>query len=129
MKKFLSLLVIICSFALVLVSCGEKSMSDYTEKLGDGYKLTETNGDSLASNFGIDGDYDIELVVKAKSNSTGKYAYLIECGSKGDAKDLVNEVEEMLDAISTAYKVDVVAEYEGCFAFIGAESVVDEILD
>ena len=71
MKKIIALLLLICTFALCLVSCA--SMDKYEDNLDKNYdveKIKKSEIDDLAEMLDLDmDDYDIDSAIKASSIS------------------------------------------------------------
>jgi len=133
MKKILVLVLTICLLTLPLVSCFGQSMSKYVDKFeksgGTTSSLSKSEIEDLADTAGVDADdYGIKKVVKLKSTS-GRYAYIIECGSSDDAKDLVEEIEDYIYILGIYYDYDLDTRSEGKFVFAGVTSVIETVLD
>ena len=127
MKKLLCCLLIVISVLFTFTSC--KSMKKFEKRLGDDYEvkmLEEDELEDLCESFDIDmKEFKVKKAMMAEDEE-GFYGYVIKCGSKGKAKKLVEELEDIVKLLSVYYPVEV--EASGKYVVIGSESVVEAAL-
>lgn len=130
MKKFISLILLTLTLAITLTSCS--SMKSYEKNLGDDYKVDiydEDEIEELAETFDIDtDDYGISAVMEAEDRDKGYYAYIIQCKSNKMAKELVDDLDDIVKAMNKYYSFDVDAVADGKFVLVGNEDVIDDAL-
>ena len=129
MKKIIALLLLICTFALCLVSCA--SMDKYEDNLDKNYdveKIKKSEIDDLAEMLDLDmDDYDIEEALMAESKKGDDGVYIFECKSSSKAKKLAKDVEDALDEVKS-YISDMEVTKKGKFVLIGTEDGIEDAL-
>jgi len=127
MKKIIALLLLICTFALCLVSCA--SLDKYEDNLGKDYDVENLKKDEiedLADAFDLDiDDYDIEDALMAESEKGDDGLYIFECKSSSKAKKLEKDMKDAMDELNED-EWDVVRK--GKFVLIGTEDGIDDAL-
>jgi hypothetical protein len=120
--------------SVLLVSCGKK-MDDFTDNLGSKYSidnLSSSEIDGFADGFDFDADdYSVEDVVVATNKKTYCMVVIIECGSKKEAKELVEDADDIVDALKDSFSsiYSFKAVNEGKFVLIGENSAIKDALD
>ena len=108
-------------------------MKLYEVKLGEDYKVSmydEDEIEELAEEFGIDADdYGISKVMIAKDKDNGYYAYIIKCKSSKKAKELVDDLDYVVEIMNAYYSFDVDAVADGKYVLVGNEDVIDDALN
>ena len=127
MKKIIALLLLICTFALCLVSCA--SMDKYEDNLGKDYDVENLKKDEiedLADAFDLDiDDYDIEDALMAESEKGDDGLYIFECKSSSKAKKLEEDMKDAMDELNED-EWDIVRK--GKFVLIGTEDGIEDAL-
>ena len=130
MKKIIALLLLICTFALCLVSCA--SMDKYEDNLGTKYeveKLKKSEIKELAEDFDLDDDdYDIENALIAEHKNNGYTVCIFECKSSSKAKELEKDLEDVMDDINDYSSTPYYAVRKGKFVFAGNQKAIDNAL-
>lgn len=131
MKKFIGFVLITLILMATLTSC--VPMKLYEVKLGEDYKVSmydEDEIEELAEEFGIDADdYGISKVMIAKDKDNGYYAYIIKCKSSKKAKELVDDLDYVVEIMNAYYSFDVDAVADGKYVLVGNEDVIDDALN
>ena len=131
MKKFISLILLICTLSMCLASCA--SLKSFDRHLGRDYRTHTFDDDEiedLAESFDIDvDDFGVKVVVQAKDRDKGYYAYIIKCKSRRKAKELASQLEDVADLLEKNYYYDVDVVAKGKYVLIGHEDVVDDALN
>ena len=123
MKKIIALMLIVCTFALCLVSCA--SMDKYEDNLGKDYDVENLKKDEIEV-FDLDiDDYDIEDALMGESEKGNDAIYILECKSSSKAKKLEKDAK---DAIKELGEDELEIVRKGKFVLIGTEDGIEDAL-
>ena len=129
MKKIIALLLLICTFALCLVSCA--SMDKYEDNLSKDYDIEIPDDDDMLNMAFKDithldaEDYEIENLLYADHNEENYVVYILECKTSSKAKELAKDLEKLIEEYDSNY-TDVVRK--GKFVFWGYEKAINDAL-
>ena len=126
MKKIIALLLLICTFALCLVSCA--SLDKYEDNLGKDYeigKIKKAGINELADELDLDADdYDIESALMAEHKDKDYELYIFECKSSSKAKKFAKDIEDAFDE----YPSDLDVVQKGKFVLAGSKDAIEDAL-
>ena len=133
MKKLTLLTITLLVLSLALIACSG-GMNTYEKNLGEDYKIKHLDKDDiedLADAFDIDSDdYAIKNAMRATHEDNGTYIIVFECSSESKAKELLNDLDYVVDMLDDYYSsIEIDAVRDDTFVFIGCEDVIDDALD
>ena len=131
MKKVLSIFVLIAILAVSLVSCA--SFKRYEKNLSENYGIYKISPDEMEEYDGIEDidadDYGISEVMLAIDIAFDNNVYIFKCGSSDDAKELVEDLEEEIEAYNAYHNAEVLGvARDGRFVLYGTPHVINEAL-
>jgi len=130
MKKIIALLLLICTFALCLVSCA--SLDKYEDNLGKDYEVNSLNDEEIEELIEELNEGDIELDPDDYDIEDGFFGddddnqiYVFECKSSSKAKKLSKDLK---DAFEELDEDDIEITRKGKFVLVGTEDGIEDAL-
>ena len=130
MKKIIALLLLICTFALCLVSCA--SLDKYEDNLGKDYEVNSLSDEEIEELIEELNEGDIELDPDDYDIEDGFFGYdddnliyVFECKSSSKAKKLSKDLK---DAFEELDEDDIEITRKGKFVLVGNEDGIEDAL-
>ena len=104
----------------------DRIRADYDIEIYDDQEDIEDCIDDL----GIDSDdYEVVSFMWAEAEKGDDFAYIAECGSASHAKELVKDLEDVIEDMKDYYEdLDIAVARDGKFVILGSQDAIDDVL-